>query len=306
MRTALLALTCLMAPALPARADDQPPKKPQQPPGQAGQADPAAIFERLDRNKDGFLTKDELPERLRDRFDEIDTNKDGKISKEEFVKARGRTSPPAPPLPGSPPPDLLFRLLDTDGDGRLSAEELRNAIKLLEKLDKNKDGYIDRFELEQAMGGRPTPPAGPPAERPEVNRLVERAFEEMDRNKDGKISKDEARGPIAENFDRIDTNKDGFIDREELRQAALRRMMGPGAPPGTTPGTSRALPTFDSLDKDADGRLTREEVQGTPLANRFDEIDTNKDGKIDPKEYEVWVKKQEALGPEKPREPAKK
>src|SRR5436305_1094404 len=46
-------------------------------------------------------------------------------------------------------------------------------------------------------------------------------------------------------------------------------------------------------DKDADGRLTRDELKGTPWADRFDDIDANKDGKIDRKEFEAYLKRQE-------------
>jgi Ca2+-binding EF-hand superfamily protein len=45
-------------------------------------------------------------------------------------------------------------------------------------------------------------------------------FEELDINKDGKISKDEARGQLREDFDRIDTNHDSQIDRDELYKVA--------------------------------------------------------------------------------------
>ena len=40
-------------------------------------------------------------------------------------------------------------------------------------------------------------------------------FEEADANKDGKLSRDEAQGPLRDQFAAIDTNKDGFISREE-------------------------------------------------------------------------------------------
>ena len=67
-RFALACLTlasCLIVPSLRA----QPPA--------------ANPFERFDSNKDGKLSKSELPERLRDRFEAIDADKDGMITPEE-------------------------------------------------------------------------------------------------------------------------------------------------------------------------------------------------------------------------------
>jgi Ca2+-binding EF-hand superfamily protein len=127
-------------------------------------------------------------------------------------------------------------------------------------------------------------------------------LERMDANKDGKISRDEAKGPLAERFDQIDRNKDGFIDRDELKQMVrTMQALGKAKDKGkfakgfekgfNPPAASSRFPDFDSMDKDADGRLTREEVKGTALEKVFDEIDTNKDGKIDPKEYEAYQKK---------------
>jgi acetyl esterase/lipase len=57
-------------------------------------------FDRFDANKDGKISRDELPERLRDRFDAIDTNKDGSISPEEQRAFLGGRRPDgAPPMP---------------------------------------------------------------------------------------------------------------------------------------------------------------------------------------------------------------
>src|SRR5262249_38735169 len=100
----------------------------------------------------------------------------------------------------------------------------------------------------------------------------------MGANKDGRVSREEAKGPLAERVDEIDTNKDGFLDREELRRAMIARLKAGGLGGGGAPSKPGGL-TFEDLDKNADGRLTKEEVAGTPLAEHFDEIDTNKDGK---------------------------
>jgi EF hand domain-containing protein len=51
----------------------------------------------------------------------------------------------------------------------------------------------------------------------------------MDKNKDGKISKDEYTGP-APFFDRLDRNSDGFISSDELPRAGARAEPEPGVP----------------------------------------------------------------------------
>jgi Ca2+-binding EF-hand superfamily protein len=55
-----------------------------------------------------------------------------------------------------------------------------------------------------------------PAGQKGAKKRVTASFEEMDKNKDGKISKEEWTGnPRA--FDRLDANHDGFIDKEEFK-----------------------------------------------------------------------------------------
>ncbi|HYR59196.1 MAG TPA: hypothetical protein VEO95_11220, partial [Chthoniobacteraceae bacterium] len=54
-----------------------------------------------------------------------------------------------------------------------------------------------------------------------------------DKNKDGKISREEFSGPPAL-FDRLDRNHDGFITREE-HEAFQAQLPGAGAPPAQRP-----------------------------------------------------------------------
>ncbi|WP_179352530.1 EF-hand domain-containing protein [Winogradskyella vidalii] len=44
-------------------------------------------------------------------------------------------------------------------------------------------------------------------------------LEEMDKNEDGKLSKDELNGPLKDDFSKIDTDEDGFISEEEFKNA---------------------------------------------------------------------------------------
>jgi Ca2+-binding EF-hand superfamily protein len=194
------------------------------------------FIKRFDKNKDGYLTKDELPPRLAQAFDRFDRN----------------------------------------GDGKLDKQEVEQMLQMLRK----------RFGIEKNE---------PVAAGPEVDRIVARMLERMDTDKDGRISRAEAKGPLAENFDRWDTNKDGYLDKDELRRVAARFLANRGGGP-ERPGerTAAAGPDFDALDLNADGRLTRDELKGTPYFDHFDEIDTNKDGKIDRKEFEAYLKKQAA------------
>ena len=48
------------------------------------------MFERSDANKDGKLSGDEIPERMRGMMDQLDKDKDGAVSQEEFSSGIGR------------------------------------------------------------------------------------------------------------------------------------------------------------------------------------------------------------------------
>ncbi|QCX00375.1 EF-hand domain-containing protein [Aggregatimonas sangjinii] len=63
------------------------------------------------------------------------------------------------------------------------------------------------FAQSQNKEGRKKPPT--------FNELIK----EMDANEDGKLSKDELKGPLKENFSKVDTDEDGFITKEEFDKA---------------------------------------------------------------------------------------
>jgi hypothetical protein len=135
-----------------------------------------------------------------------------------------------------------MQALDADGDGIISKNEIANAVAALKKLDKNNDGMLSREEQGRSRSpgqssgraggqasGRPGQgggraggqTSGRPGQGGGGGDLIARVME-SDKNKDGKISKDEAPDRMKQGFDRIDANGDGFIDRKELEALAAR------------------------------------------------------------------------------------
>ena len=63
------------------------------------------------------------------------------------------------------------------------------------------------------------PPKGQRGSQPQFTDLLRH----MDTNKDGKLAKDEVRGPIQNDFAMLDKDKDGFITESEFLAAPKRQ-----------------------------------------------------------------------------------
>jgi uncharacterized protein (TIGR03000 family) len=106
--------------------------------------------------------------------------------------------------------DAVKTLIEMTDSEQGCVLEVQRIYDMLRKLDTGKNGKID--------------PAALKAERERiVAERVKKIFDHLDTNRDGKITKDEAKGLIKEHFDKIDRNGDGAITYEELLQAAQEK-----------------------------------------------------------------------------------
>lgn len=168
----------------------------------------------------------------------------------------------------------LLTALDTDHDGVISADEIRNAAASLKALDKNGDGQISEDEVRPVRpqgreeGRREGPPGGGQSPDEMVKSLM--AF---DKNGDGKLSKDELPERMQGMFERGDANHDGFLSADEIRSLAAAQA-GPRGE-GRRPFPN---PIFAVLDANHDGVISAEEIRNAPAALKT--LDKNGDGQL--------------------------
>ena len=109
-------------------------------------------------------------------------------------------------------------------------------------------------------------------------------FNRLDTNGDGAISKAEFNAFNARHFKALDTNKDGKITPDELPDE--QNQMGQNPEMGHGDGTAHLDQRFNAADANQDGGLDREEAKNMPMLSMYyDEVDTNKDGKVTRQEY---------------------
>lgn len=167
-----------------------------------------------DVNKDGFLDQQEIEQNPRLRnvdWKKYDANKDGKLDKTELValyKAEGGN------MGGGRGGGGVMAFGGPGGGGGMRMEMSGGGGR----GEGGGRGGPGRGGMNGQFGGDP-------------NAIAKVMFDNMDKNKTGKLTKDQLPNFFQSRFEEWDTNKDGFIDFEEFKagQEKLRNSRGQGA-----------------------------------------------------------------------------
>ena len=199
--------------------------------------------------------------------------------------------PPPPGHHGPPPPSELFKALDTNHDGVISADEIANAPAVLKALA-DSSGQITRESL------RPKHPEPDDQQAPDDRRGPRADHERRDHrpppdaqdspaanaDRPANPPPDERRGPDGRRHGPPprDDDRDRTQDRPAATPAASAAA-SPGASPAPAPGgrphgPPHGGPLFDALDTNHDGVISADEIANAPAALKA--LDKNGDGQL--------------------------
>ena len=229
------------------------------------------------RTTTGQLRADEVTSENRSLFERLlrraDANHDKSLSREEFLASLVPSRPERPveaKEPANPPQADAVRYmllkLDANKNARIEKDEVPKQLRpifeiLLERLDNNNDGQLDRQELSRSGPGL-AQIAGRYVEREGIDVKTELAKLEKSQGAAAKRF-DDTGGPLErlgdpqqarQMFKELDTNNDGYLSEKEVSEVFRER-----------------ADRFTTMsDRDRDGRLSeREFLDGAERVSKF-------------------------------------
>jgi Ca2+-binding EF-hand superfamily protein len=110
-----------------------------------------------------------------------------------------------------------FKLMDANGDGRISREEhAAGAKQMFAKLDANNDGVITIAEMDAGVDVKKTSKLKFWDKKDEKSASEKLAV--IDSNADGQVTRSEHETSSDQLFTKMDTNNDGFLSKDELEE----------------------------------------------------------------------------------------
>lgn len=215
-------------------------------------------FETMDTNRDGAISKSEWRGSERS-FQNHDWNGDGQLSGNEVRSGAQRNTTPeeADHVPNRYERFVTwtqagFTNLDHNRDRRISANEWHYDNETFRRVDTNRDGSLDQTEF---LGG-------------EVDDARDESFDDLDWNNNGRVERTEWYGSESV-FTNMDRNRDGALSRFEVV--------------GGVDAQNDTWDQFASLDYNRNGSIGRDEWHWTPAT--FTRRDTNRDGMLSRQEF---------------------
>ncbi len=242
---------------------------------------PASMFDRLDRNRDGFVALEELPKAQRQIFSRLFRGR-ARLNRDEFQQILKPTQQPSVSAKSRP----LFAILDADSNGVVSRTEIDKVLsdpKVVKASGLDSDIFQSALRTSKKVEFTEA----------ELNGLLMpimfgRELTQYDRNGDGLIELSEVPANYRQGVSRLLK----FGDLPERAPVAITTYVDlfRAARDAATEGTSAPPKKLDNipaafkvLDENRDGIITPDEL--SDIAARLQRLDRDLDGALSVDEF---------------------